>query len=129
MKRVLASLVFLTCLTLAPISFAQAHSVTLSWGAPTPAVPACSTTATFAFYVFRGTSAGQESTTPINATPIAAQTYTDSTVAAGGTYFYKYQAVETCGTLAPLVSVLSNEVNATFPGNPTAAPLQITNTN
>ncbi len=67
------------------------------------------------YNVYRGTSAGGESTTAI-ATGITSATYTDSSVANGMTYYYKVAAVNSSGT-----SAYSNEASAT-PNAPIAPP-------
>ena len=61
---------------------AQAHQATLKWTDSTDAGCVVS--------VYRGTATGQESATALNATPVAygVQTYVDTTVAAGQTYYY-----------------------------------------
>ncbi|MCE0522099.1 MAG: family 16 glycosylhydrolase [Methylacidiphilales bacterium] len=71
--------------------------VSLSWSASTGAT---------SYNVYRGPSAGGESTTPI-ATGISSTSYTDSSVTNGTTYFYKVAAVNSYGT-----SGYSNEVSA-----------------
>jgi Malectin domain/Carbohydrate binding module (family 6) len=58
------------------------------------------------YNVYRGTSSGVESATPI-ATGVTGSNYTDSTVTNGTTYYYKVAAVNTGGT-----SGLSNEASA-----------------
>ena len=123
MKKLLAVL----ALIVASAGMAQAqHSATLTWGASTPGT--CAGTPTLAYNVFRGTTAGGEGTTPLNATPLTVLTFSDTTVVMGTTYFYKVQGVETCGTFV-LTSAMSNEVSAVFPGNPTAPVLQAPVTN
>jgi fibronectin type 3 domain-containing protein len=101
------------------------HSLTLGWtSAPDPScvAPSC----TLSYNVYRGTSAGGESATPLNASPITTTTYTDSTVALGNTYFYVVKEVATGSIVA--LSPASNEVSVTFPGAPGAPTgLQITN--
>lgn len=106
------------------------HSVSLSW---TPSVSAagCSSTATpacsFGYNVYKGTAAGQESVTPINAAVISGTTFVDGSIVLGATpatYYYYVEAVETVGTVIAQ-SVPSNEVSATFPGQP-AAPTAAT---
>ncbi len=61
------------------------------------------------YNVFRGTSAGGESTTPLNSTPLSSSqtTYQDTTVTAGTTYYYVVEAVNSTGS-----SPNSNEQNA-----------------
>jgi len=57
------------------------HDVILSWTASV-------TTGVTGYNVFRGTTSGGESATPLNPTPIAGTTYVDGTVTAGATYYY-----------------------------------------
>ena len=115
---------FLLILAFAMVAPAASHSVTLTWNAATPSMPACPTAPTLGYNVFRGTAAGAESTTPLNATPIAALTYTDTTVAVGNSYFYTVQTVETCGSLT-LASKNSNEVSAIYPNAPGSPTITI----
>ena len=82
----------------------MAHSVVLNWTASID-VPADS------YNVYRGTAAGQESTTPLNSAPITGTSYTDTTVQAGTTYFYIAKSISASGAL----SVASNEISATVP--------------
>lgn len=94
-----------------------AHQVVLSWTGstdmPSP-IPAGS-----GYNIFRGTATGKESTQPINAAPIAALTFTDTSITPGA-YFY---TVETL--LNGASSVASNEVSAVvLPAPPTALVLQ-----
>ena len=80
----------------------------------------CTSPCTITYNVYRGATAGGESTTPApNATPLTTLTYTDSTVALGNTYYYVVQAVETTGGLV-LNSANSNEVSCTLPQAPVA---------
>jgi len=78
------------------------HSVLLEW-TPSP-------TAGVAYNVFRGVSSGGEGTTPLNASPVSATSYTDTNVASGQTYFYTVEAVDSGGSSAP-----SNEAQAGIP--------------
>ena len=89
----------------------MAHQVVLNWLPSVDAGPG------IGYNILRGTTAVQESSVPINATPVAvgattapACTYTDTTVVAGTTYFYT--VVTESGTV---VSGASNEVSATIP--------------
>lgn len=73
------------------------------------------------YNVYRGTSAGGESGTPI-ATGITGTSYIDANVSNGTTYYYKVAGVNSAGT-----SAMSNEASALphvvpppTPGNPTA---------
>jgi fibronectin type 3 domain-containing protein len=88
-----------TCLT---GTGAVAHSVSLSWAA--------STTPSVTYNVYRATTSGGYSSTPI-ASAVPGTTYTDTTVLAGQTYFYVTKAVNSSGTL----STASNEAQAIVP--------------
>jgi fibronectin type 3 domain-containing protein len=81
----------------------QSNSVTLSWIAPASDGGSPIT----GYDVFRGTTAGGESTTPL-ATNVTATTFTDSGVTNGTTYFYIVKAVNAVG-----VSPQSGEASAT----------------
>jgi hypothetical protein len=83
---------------------AVAHSASLSWTA--------STTANVTYNIYRATTSGAYSSTPI-ASSIAGTTYVDTTVAAGQTYFYVVKAVDGSGNL----STPSNEATATVPNS------------
>ena len=77
--------------------------INLSWTAP-------SSGSITGYNVYRGTTAGGESTTPLNASPLSASTtsYQDTTVQPGNTYFYTVQAVS-----GPAFNGRSNEASAT----------------
>jgi fibronectin type 3 domain-containing protein len=79
--------------------------VILSWIASTGAT---------SYTIYRGTSSGAESSTPI-ASGVTATTYTDTSLSNGVTYFYTVAAVNSAGT-----SASSNEASAT-PQLPTAS--------
>lgn len=81
-------------------------SVSLSWTGSTGAT---------SYNVYRGTSSGGESTTPI-ATFVTQASYTDSTATNGTTYYYEVAAINSAGT-----SGMSNEASAKpqAPVNPT----------
>ena len=98
-----------------------AHCTTLSWTEATSAPAGC----TIGYNVFRGTAAGAESTTPLNATLLSATSYQDPATLTGTpqTFFYVAQAVETCSGIAQ-ASANSNEVSSTFPGIPAAPAMQ-----
>jgi hypothetical protein len=88
------------------------HDVILSWTAST-------TSGVVGYDVYRGTTSGGESTTPLNSSPVAAGctsttacTYTDATVAAGTTYYYTVTAVASNDVTQ---SAGSNEVSAVVP--------------
>lgn len=79
------------------------HDVMLSWsGSPGAA----------GYDVYRGSSSGAESSTPLNSEPIAGTSYTDTSVQAGRTYCYKVTAVAANGSTQ---SESSSEVSATVP--------------
>jgi hypothetical protein len=102
---------------------AAQHAVTLTWAASSGAA-SCTAPCTFGYNVYRGSGPGAETSTPLNATPLTALTYKDTTVVLGSapvTYYYVVQAVETVGTVT-VTSANSNEVSAAFPGVP-AAPV------
>jgi len=87
----------------------MSHSVTLSWVASTDAVDG--------YQVFRGTAAGAESATPLNAALITGTTYTDAT-AIPGKSFYIVKA-----SLDGVLSAASDEVTVSLPP---AAPTNLT---
>jgi hypothetical protein len=84
------------------LSGTGAHWVALSWTA--------SATSGVTYNVFRGTSSGAESTTPLNTTAISGTTYSDANVTSGQTYYYTVEAVNSAGSSAP-----SNEASAAIP--------------
>jgi hypothetical protein len=78
--------------------------VSLSWVAsPTSGVTG--------YNVYRGTTSGGESSTPLNSTPINGTSYVDENVTAGITYYYVVTAVGSDG----VQSASSNESEATVP--------------
>ena len=78
--------------------------VILSWGAsPSSGV--------VGYNVYRGTTSGGESSTPLNSTPINGATYVDENVTAGTTYYYVVTSVGSNG----VQSAPSNETEATVP--------------
>jgi hypothetical protein len=80
------------------------HDVILSWtDSPSSGV--------VGYNVYRGTSSGGESSTPLNSTPINGMTYTDENVTAEGKYYYVVTAVGSDG----VQSADSNEAEATVP--------------
>ena len=66
------------------------------------------------YNVYRGTTAGGESTTPLNSAPLSptAASYLDSTVVPGNTYYYVVQAIN-----GPATSASSNEASGEIAGN------------
>jgi hypothetical protein len=79
-----------------------AHSATLNWTA--------STTANATYNVYRATTPGGYTSTPLVSLPAGTITYTDNTVLAGQTYFYVVRAVDP--TNSSTVSTPTNEVTA-----------------
>jgi hypothetical protein len=75
-----------TCVT----GTGTAHSVSLTW-------TASASTGVVGYYVYRGATSGGPYT-KLNASPVAAISYTDSTVASGQTYYYVATAVDGSGT-------------------------------
>jgi hypothetical protein len=88
----------------------MSHSVVLSWVATADAG-----VAGFQGYnIYRSAATGAEGTTPINAAPVNALTYTDTTPLVG-TDFYVVKSV-----VNGVVSLASNEVSTTvLPAPPT----------
>jgi len=81
------------------------HNVVLTWtDSATPGV--------LGYYVYRGAASGEESTTPLNSTPIAGTSYADSNVTDGQTYYYVVTALGSDGTTQ---SSDSTEASATVP--------------
>jgi Abnormal spindle-like microcephaly-assoc'd, ASPM-SPD-2-Hydin len=78
------------------------HSVSLAWQASTSAV--------VGYNVYRGTQSGGPYQT-VNSSLVPATDYTDSSVAAGATYYYVLTSVDSEG----LESVQSNQVTAVIP--------------
>jgi hypothetical protein len=81
------------------------HDVLLSWNASPSAGIA-------GYNVYRGTTSGAESSTPLNATPISGTTFTDANVTDGSTYYYVVTAVAANGTTH---SAQSNQASALVP--------------
>ena len=80
------------------------HDVVLSWTAgPSSGIQG--------YDVYRGTTSGGESSTPLNSTPIDGTGYVDASVTAGVTYYYYVTAVGSGG----VQSAPSGEVEATVP--------------
>lgn len=76
----------------------MAHQVAMSWTASTDAVDG--------YNVYRGTAAGAESSTPLNAALVSGTSYTDSSVTPG-TWFYVVKASK-----GGALSVVSDEISA-----------------
>jgi fibronectin type 3 domain-containing protein len=94
-----------TGLTATAVSTAQ---INLSWTAPAGTVTG--------YNIYRGTTGGGESATPINGgTPVTTTTYSDSGLTAGTTYYYIVKAVNASGS-----SIASNESSASTSATPAA---------
>jgi hypothetical protein len=87
------------------LSGTGSHDVVLSW-TPSP------TSGVIGYDVYRGTTSGGESSTPLNSTPINGTTYTDENVTAGTKYYYQVTSVTSNGVTQ---SAASNETAATVP--------------
>jgi len=87
------------------LSGTGAHDVILTWTAST-------TSGVAGYNVYRGTTSGGESATPLDPTPIAGTAFADANVVAGQTYYYLVTAVAADGTEQ---SPGSSEVSATVP--------------
>jgi hypothetical protein len=85
---------------------AGSHDVILSWAAS-------ETSGNVVYNVYRGTTSGGESSTPLNASPINGITYVDESVASGATYYYVVTAVNSNG----VQSAASGQTEATVPVN------------
>ena len=87
-------------------------SISLNWSVPSDVGSGVSN-----YLVFRGTSAGGESSTPIATVPGGTLTYTDNDVDADTPYYYKVKANNTYGS-----SAYSNEASATASNETTGTP-------
>jgi hypothetical protein len=81
------------------------HDVILSWTASV-------TSGVAGYDVYRGTTSGGESLTPLNSTPVTGTTFSDENVTAGLTYYYVVTAVA-AGEVSQ--STASNEASACIP--------------
>jgi len=82
------------------------HNVGLSW---TPS----SSSGVVGYNVYRGTTPGGESSTPLNSTPFSGTTYADQSVTTGTTYYYVVTAVGTDDTQSPASAESSTIVPST----------------
>ena len=94
------------------VAAGQDSAVQLSWTASSGTTP-------ISYNLYRGTTQGGESATPL-ATGISGPFYLDTAIVNGTKYFYQVRAVNLIGTSSP-----SNEVNAT--PAPTSVPTPPTN--
>jgi fibronectin type 3 domain-containing protein len=86
------------------LSGTGSHDVILSWSES-------SSSGVVGYNVYRGTTSGGESSTPLNSTPINGTSLSDPNVAAGATYYYVVTAVGSDG----VQSSASGETEATVP--------------
>ena len=120
MKKVLIWLMF----AIPFAAFAQTPQIHMSATSPHSVILTCSAgagTSPTGFNFFRGTTAGGESSTPLNTAPVSTCAYTDTAVTAATTYYYT--ATEIVGGVS---SGPSNEVSGqitVFP--PTGVSLSI----
>jgi len=87
----------------ASLSGTGTHDVVLTWGASPGAA---------GYDIYRGSSSGGESSTPLNSAPVTGTKYEDTTVSAGQTYYYEITAVAANGNTQ---SGKSSQVSATVP--------------
>jgi hypothetical protein len=87
------------------LSGTGSHDVMLSWSAS-------SSSGVMGYNIYRGTSSGGESPTPVNSTPVSGTAFADQNVTAGAQYFYIVTAVSSDGTTQ---SSASPETSATVP--------------
>ena len=87
------------------VSGTGVHDVILNW-------TASATSGIMGYNIFRGTTSGGASLTPLNPMPINDTTYTDANVTAGGLYYYLVTAVASNGATQ---SAPSNQSSATVP--------------
>src|SRR5258708_6812857 len=98
---------------------AGSGSVSLSWAAPASNGGAAIT----GYNVYRGTSSGGESATPV-ATNVTAASFTDTGLTNGTTYYYTVAAVNSAGTSPPSneASPTPTAVQPTVPSAPPSPP-------
>ena len=89
-----------------PLSATGIHDIILTWTASV-------SSGIIGYYVYRGTSPGGESLTPLNASPVNALFYVDAKVAKGVVYYYVVTA-----TTGPATSGPSNEAHAKIKTQP-----------
>ena len=87
------------------LSGSGTHDVMLSW-------TASSTPGVMGYNVYRGTTSGRESATPLNSAPVCNTSFADANVTAGATYYYHVTAIAANNVTQ---SSASNETTATVP--------------
>ncbi len=88
-----------------PLSGGGSHDIVLSWTA--------SASADIVGYdIYRGTTSGGESPSPLNSSPVTGTSYTDASVTTGDEYYYIVTSVTSDGSTQ---SVPSPETSATVP--------------
>lgn len=92
-----------------------AHSVSLTCNPPTTGTPPTG------YFFYRGTTAGGENPTPLNASFVTTCAYTDTAVTPLSSYFYTAKSYSSTSA-PPGLSTASNEVQATIPGDPVPNP-------
>ncbi len=98
-----------TGLTVAASSSTQAA---LSWTAASATVAG--------YNIYRGTTTGGESSTPINSTPITGTSYVDATALPGNTYYYVVKAI-----VGSAVNGVSTEAHLTMPLSSSTTPVDL----
>jgi fibronectin type 3 domain-containing protein len=83
------------------------HAATLSWAA--------STTPNVTYNVYRATTSGAYTSTPLVSLPAGTTSYSDTAVLAGQAYFYVIRAVDPANSSN--VSAPTNEVTAAIPNS------------
>ena len=91
--------------TLSGTGAASGHNVALTWTASPMA-------GVLGYNIYRGTTSGGESTTPINANSVSGTAFTDDVVTAGAEYFYVVTSVSSDGVTQ---SAASPEASAVVP--------------
>ena len=88
--------------------------VSLSWTAPS----SDGGLAVTGYDIYQGTAAGQETTTPVNSSPVTGTAYTVKGFSDGTKYYFTVEAVNAVGN-GPASNEASATTPATLPGTPT----------
>ncbi|HEX4145463.1 MAG TPA: fibronectin type III domain-containing protein [Pirellulales bacterium] len=98
------------------VTAASSTAADLSWTAAAGTITG--------YNVYRGTTAGGESTTPINSSPLSASatSYVDTTAVGGNSYYYVVKAIDGLAS-----SPTSKEVGVAMPTSGAAIPINLTN--